>query len=218
VFRTRGGLPLLLALLAVLATARSAHAETLFGAEGGLSIAGLSGATGVYTSERYGPAAGILARIGLGATVSVQPEVLLTTKGATSNGGFVTDAIGNLIDEPSSTLEVTTLEIPVLMRFTPKLDTRFRPSLILGPAVGFELSEKVRIPASPPGTFDSNLLKSTDFGLAVGFGLELPNRMGSWLFDVRSTFGLTNVEQPSYGSSGIHNWNVVAMLGYGWRR
>jgi len=208
---------LVLAVLIAALSSRPAVAGPIFGFEGGLSMSGLSGDDALFRGTRYGPAAGGYTQLEFGSLLSVQPELLFATKGGTTTSSGV-DAQGNPIGYfGTATLQVSAIEIPVLLRVTPQIGGSVRPSFAVGPAFSFEMSEQVRVGEPRSQTIDTNQLKNTDVGLTTGIALDFPRKSGFWRFDVRSNFGLTNIEEPAVGDNGIHNWNVVTMVGYGWR-
>src|SRR5262249_43956969 len=127
------------------------------------------------------------------------------------------DLMGNPVGYSAATLEVGAIEVPVLLRAAPGIGGGVHPSFVIGPSFSFETSERLRTTGAFGGTRDTDTLKNTDVGLATGVGLDFPSAKGFWRFDVRSNFGLTNIEEPAVGDGGIHNWNVVTMIGYGWK-
>jgi hypothetical protein len=202
-------------VIAAVVLAPRAGAGPSFGFEGGLSISGLSGGDTVFHDARYGPAVGAYAEFTATPTLSFEPELLVATKGARTSSGEGVDFYGNPVSNGgTSTLGVNVIEIPLLLRASADLGGNLRPSVVVGPAFSFELSGHLKAAGD---TFGTSILKNSDIGLTTGIGLDLPRPSGFWRLDVRSNFGLTNVEEPAVGDSGIHNWNVVAMLGYGWK-
>ena len=208
----------LIAVMAAGLWAPRAGAGPSFGFEGGLSISGLSGGDTVFHDARYGPSVGAYAEFEATPILSFQPELLFATKGGATSANSELFVPGSPFGGGgTATLQVSAIEIPLLLRASADLGGNLRPSIVVGPAFSFELSEQLRVTGPRSGTTDSNSLKNSDIGLTTGIGLDLPRPSGFWRLDVRSNFGLTNVEEPTVGDNGIHNWNVVAMLGYGWK-
>src|SRR4030095_13472988 len=112
--------------------------------------------------------------------IGLEPEVLVTVKGAKASP-----------DSIESTLRVTWLEIPVLLRFASASSPR--PAAfhgLFGPTFGFPLSSH-RLTTVSGSTQDEDLSDQTEgfeLGLTAGTGVHV----GRFRIDGRYTWGLTH--------------------------
>lgn len=113
---------------------------------------------------------------------SLQPELLIVVKG-TKQGGFL-----SLFDWASNYIEV-----PVLVKYHLADQSRFKPVFYAGPSFSYLLSSEIDILFFEP--FDvTDGMHRLDLGLVLGAGLALKRLT----FDVRYTFGMTNVIDSDY--------------------
>jgi hypothetical protein len=197
-----------------------------FGVKGGLNIANLSfddEADELEDSRKAG-GFGAYANFPLNDFISVQPELLYMMKGDEEEVAGSIDVDGQTIPfDGTVTIEASYLEAPVLARFGFAPGAPARPMLLVGPALAINLSADAVISGESGGTsMDvsddiSDEVKSVDFGLVVGGGLEFPLGEGGQTlgFDARYTLGLTNVDDS--GTDEVKN-GVLTVLGtFGFR-
>ena len=168
-----------LLVLGLLAPLRSASAQTSIGLKGGLSFATLSNKHPDWKS-RTGFAAGIAFDMRAGP-IGLQPELLYVQKGVTSDGTPTSDAP-----------RLDYAEIPVLIKVTIPIPG-VQPFVYAGPSIGFRLNCKVAEVTCPSG-----LVKSTDFGAALGGGIRLGGNKGLTL-EGRYTWGLKDIHDVKAG-------------------
>ncbi len=192
------------------------------GLKAGVNIADLAideSGTSVSTDTRTVVALGPFVEFELGGIFSVQPELLYSQKGAS-------------FSEPGIdlTFKLNYIEVPVLLkaRLSPP-GSPVRPSVYAGPVVGLE--SKCEVEGSAEGV-SANIdcaefaelsegevdiqTKSVDFGLALGFGVDIPAGPVVVVGDVRYTLGLTDVNDVTGASAlDIKNraWSVFAGVG-----
>ena len=193
-----------LIMFLVMAFSVSASAEgMIFGAKGGLNLAKVYGDDVDESDFLYGGIGGAFFCYMVNDMFAVQPELLFAMKG----GDQVTSG-----DETGKT-KLNYIEIPVLLRLHIPTEGSLTPAVFAGPSIGFLMSAKFE---------DEDIkddLKSTDFGLVVGAGLDhmLGENGGFITFDVRYSMGLSTVvdiegvdEQPD-----VKNMGLAFMVGYG---
>ncbi|MES2125039.1 MAG: porin family protein [Gemmatimonadota bacterium] len=171
-------LPAVLAC-ALLLPGHNASAQTTVGLKGGLSFSTLTNKQPDWKS-RTGFAAGIALDMRAGP-IGIQPELLYVQKGVKSDGSPSSDAP-----------KLDYAEIPVLLKVTIPLPA-LQPFVYAGPSVGFRLSCKL-------GEVDcaSGVIKSTDFGAALGGGIRLGGNKGLTL-EGRYMWGLKDVHDLTSG-------------------
>lgn len=210
-----------IALFALLGIAAPgpADAGVAFGVRGGVSISGFNGDDVVPTEggslagpgANVGPAGGLFLTFGVNDLLSIQPELLYVSKGASWAGGHAHDPYGMPLVFGQTLQIVDYLELPLLVRFTPPIGIPIRPVLIAGAAVSFELNEKFKAPGSGRAV-NTALLKDVDFGASFGLGFETIVFGGLWSLEGRSTFGLTQLGEAS--GRDAKNWSVLVTLGF----
>jgi hypothetical protein len=118
----------------------------------------------------------------------VQPELLYSQNGVSTSlyQGFV---------DVDMDLALSYVVIPLLAKYTFRLDKSFMPFLCAGPSFAYTLSSELQFEAGwfSGGVDFSSLTHVTDFGmvLGAGFGWEVGNNVIT--FDARYTRGFTNV-------------------------
>jgi hypothetical protein len=134
--------------------------------------------------------------IKLPAGIALQPEILYSVKGA--SGTFL---------NTNGTTKISYLDIPVLVKYTfPGVGVK--PVIFAGPSLGIKLSAKVKIDASGETMDIKDHINSTDFGLVIGAGVEIPLSAISLVADARYNFGLSRVVKSGYitgGDANIYN-------------
>lgn len=190
--------------------------DVAVGVRGGLAVTDLSideDGTAAESDTRSGFVGGVFAQIGLGDIFALRPEGLLVSKGAKgSEGGIETE------------LELSYVEVPVLLVARIPTSGSIRPLLFAGPTIAFETSCEVE---AGDGTtevegdcadFDEEdpvETKGTDVGLTFGAGLEIDTGRLLWLLDGRYTLGLTDINDTPNAPESVKNraWSFLAGVG-----
>jgi len=184
-------------LFVALCTTRSVEAQTVYGFRIGASVGTLSGtfASGSEPVSTTGLVAGSFVRYALRNDFGVQVEALYSQKGA--RFGAVTDE-GTPFER---TLQLTYLEVPLLVTFAPLPHAPLRPLLYAGGAIGFEIGEQIRERLDDfSQTQGSDDLVSPDFGLMLRADVQLPLGTLDALLGVRYTLGLRDLSRPDAGA------------------
>jgi hypothetical protein len=196
--------------MAVLTPAQaSAQSPWMFGIKGGLNINNVS-----YDVEdidddfepdfesKAGPLGGVFARRDINDLFGVQVEGLVTRKG-TRSGAF--DIEGNFLEAEYA---ATYFEIPVLADFTLARADEATFRAYVGPSFAFRMSESFEVDGvesdEDPG------VESTDVGLNVGANVSVRR----WLFDVRYTHGLRNLEKFEPEAVDVKTRTFAFSVGY----
>jgi hypothetical protein len=213
---------LLAALALATVTAAGAAAQddgAAFGLKGGLSLASFRGDGASYESRdqvldpgrRTGIVVGAFVALPVGRTVAIQPEALYVQKGATYTAA------------PGAELlyQVDYLEVPLLLKLRLGSGST-RGALLAGPAAGFRLNGTViaRSPGEEESTADvSDMLRSVDWGLVLGAGVDFAAGSGALGLEARYTWGLTDLgKEPgpgqTRGSFNPRNGVLSLLVGY----
>ena len=160
----------------------------------------------------------ILVRFHLSGPFSVQPELMVVTKGAD---------IDRLIDDDFE-LELKYLEVPLLLRASTRWG-RFHPYVMAGPTISFEYDCEVDAVVDEQGQesdFDCEQIgatdvferNTTDLGVTGVLGVEYAGwGPGNVLLEARYTHGFTNIaDQDSGGllSTTARNRSGALFVGY----
>ena len=188
----------ILSLAVVPARAQSLEKGLKFG----LSLANWSGE--VITdqfSSRTGFAAGAYFGIGISGGFSLQPEILYVQKGTQIKE-----------NEVRVVFRADYLEIPILAKYAFALSPQARVFVFAGPALAIKVSGKLFVETDEfSDSEELEDLKSTDFGLTFGGGLELPFGALRLSADIRYTLGLSKI----YEDEDIKNGALLVLLGVG---
>jgi hypothetical protein len=178
-----------------------------FGVKGGVNFATIGGADAApILKTRTGFAAGVYLEASLPFLLTVQPEALYTTKGFTLSSSYSTNPGQNV----TSTNTYSYLEIPVLLKYSLPVPV-VKPSLYVGPEMGFLLSAKNKLEVSGQPAVETkmdSLLSSTDFGLVFGASAHV------LIADIeaRYTLGLKTTDKS--GQAKLYNrvWSIMAAI------
>ncbi|MEW6412904.1 MAG: porin family protein [Candidatus Zixiibacteriota bacterium] len=170
---------LVIVLAVILLTATFAQATEL-GFKAGLNMANLSGdIENNKTMTTFG--GGVFARLSVARQFFVKPELLYVMKGTQADS-----------DEVEDKLKFEYIEIPVLVGYQFPTPGPVSPSIFAGPSLGILMSANNEEEGEE--TDISDVVKSTDFGLVFGGGVDVAIGTGGKLtFDGRYTFGLSNL-------------------------
>jgi outer membrane protein with beta-barrel domain len=133
--------------------------------------------------------------------IGLEPEVLVTIKGANA----AQDGI-------ESSLRLTSLEFPVLLRLAARPAQRKTTFLALvGPTFGFPLSARRsdKLSGSTEDEDVSDQLEGFELGLTAGAGFEV----GRLRIDGRFTWGLTHLNNDTSGETSIKSRMFTVLAG-----
>lgn len=200
---------------APLAATRSSAAPAI-ALKGGLSASTLHGSLptdNLFSNGlRYGFGAGVSLTVNVTDALAIQPEALYVTKGTSLGDLTLTDSNGNPMGTYGLTTAVDFVELPVLARIGLPSPGRVSPYLLIGPAVGIRVSQKIQFALAPAGSFDIDDFRRADLGLALGSGFELGSGPLRGLLEARYTIGVTAIGRDSYSDSA-RNGDLLVMTG-----
>lgn len=200
----------LLAVAVVCSVASVSNAGMAYGLKAGVSLSHVN-AQLFDTDNRTGFVGGVYGTFDLSPMIGVQPELLYVRKGAklfstnVTIGGFTFGSVG-------STLDVDYVEIPVLLRLSAPNPGPIDLRLLAGPVVSFKMAEKISTTGLIGVSLDSDQVKTSDFGLAVGGAAAIKNGSLRVVAEGRYTFGLSNISDLPFGGD-VKNGAFYATLG-----
>jgi hypothetical protein len=200
----------LLTLALVSCFASAAHAQIVFGVKGGVSLSHVN-ADLFDTDNRTGFVGGVYGAFDLSPMFGLQPELLYVRKGAKL---FSTDVTigGTTFGSVGSTLDVDYLEIPVLLRLSAPSPGPVDLRLLAGPVAAFKVDEKLSTTGLIGLSLDSDQVKTSDFGLAVGGAAAIQNGDLKVVAEGRYTFGFSDISDLPFGGD-VKNGAFYATLG-----
>lgn len=209
--------------LILLIAAQVAHADTTetavpahFGAKVGVGVVTWGGADAdddfLSTDGKLGLSLAGFANLEIDELVSLdwkpwrlmlQSEMLYATKGA-----------GIEIGTARGAYNLSYLEIAVLPRVEYAVSgKKFSPYALLGPAIGFLLSGEIKNSQGNVTDIKDDFT-STDFGLVLGLGADVPiSAYATLVFELRADLGLTSIDGQGDGDD-IKNRAYSLMVGY----
>jgi len=194
---------LLIAVVALGTSSLCAEGMT-FGFKGGLSLAKITGSDVENAGWRTAGVGGLFLSYQVNNIFAIQPEMLYAMKGTTGEEGIV-----------KLTMKLDYFEIPLLAKLYLPTESKVKPNLYAGPAMAFKVSSKLKGEAgSLSAEADLEGIKSTDFGIIVGAGMEYRLTSGCILFDLRYTMGLISIFDVA-DEADVRNSAVSIMVGYG---
>jgi hypothetical protein len=195
-----------LVLVVALAAAGAAQAgPAAFGLKGGLTIAKLTGDVEDLDSKT-GFVIGGFAAIPIGEAIAIQPEICYVQKGAK-----FTEMVGDF--EPREfdvDVNFDYIDIPILFKYTVAGEGA-QPYFLLGPSIGF--NTKAEFSAEGETEDYKDYIKSTDFGLVFGLGVNIQQ----FLLEARYSLGLTDINDFPGDDDSIKNSVIAFQVGYAFR-
>ena len=195
-------------LLLLAVTVPGLHAEGL-GIKAGINISDLTNLENEYIEmgTKSGLAVGVFYCVDITDEFSIQPEMNYTMKGVRDSG--VTD--GN---DWALNFNIDYLEFPVLVKYRFPSFGKFEPNLFAGPYLGIKLSAKTKVTLNEESVSeDVEDIRSTDFGVVIGGGLDFELWSGHLILDARYAYGLVDVSTEGMEKKTLHRVFTV-MLGY----
>lgn len=182
---------------------QAAAQQNMFGVKGGIISSELSGDFGDVES-RTGFGFGAFLQVMIAPNLSIQPEALYLSKGASESGG-------------DGEVKVNYLQVPVLVQYhfpTPGVS----PRLFAGPSIAFETGCDFEDGSVSVSCEDEMVnTKSADFGLVFGAGVDIPAGGVVVTLDGRYDMGVTNlIEDGDEFDVDLKNraWEFFAGVGF----
>jgi hypothetical protein len=165
---------------ALLICATSAQAQVSIGVKAGFNVAKLSisdpAAIGA-ADNRTAFLAGIFVTVPNGSWVAFQPEVLFSMQGAKFRDGL-----------DSGALKLDYIQVPLLARIKP---SKSPVAFVVGPALAFRSRAKLSADGQDQEIDFKDQVKGSDVGFVAGAAIDIVHIV----FDVRYTWGLTNIAE-----------------------
>lgn len=159
---------------------------------------------------------GVALPISLMNSFVIQPELLYSAKGYKAEMLY-RKKIGELVytEKAPAEYKLDYLEIPILVKYNIS-DGFISPNIYAGPAFSFLINTEYTV-EEPITEYEDLSLKSFDFGVAVGAGVNFNLLKGYIITDFRYTFGMLNVcDTPEGGFEyQAQNGAFTALIGYG---
>jgi hypothetical protein len=189
------------------AQAKPGQRSLSFGPVAGINFATFTGSDASGAKTRTAFFVGGAINMPLGRSMFFQPQALYSMKGASIDLGGITGEY-----------KLSYLEIPLLFGLRiPMQGSNVHPYVVAGPTIAFLMSCKIRASSgglSAEANCDDSSIglttRSTDLGLSIGAGVELPMATGTLSLVGRYGFGLSG---PFEGSN---TKNSVISLGVGY--
>ncbi len=195
--------------LLVLMLANVGHAQLSVGVRGGLNFSKLTG--DIRTDSRTGFMAAAFAGIGISGNWGIQPEISYVQKGAKIEGIDPGTAETQTI---TTKLDYIELQLPVDVDL-PVENESITPRLYAGPTIGLALSCKVESDTSNDPAVDCKEdVKTYDFGLVLGVGVELGSGPGAFIADLRYLVGFANINDAGEDPTTSKNRGIQILVGY----
>jgi hypothetical protein len=199
---------ILISLVVVVVFTAPLLSQMGFGIKGGVNLATIGGPdVPSYVKSRTGFSAGAYLEIRLPMLFTLQPELLYSTKGFTTNPY---DVPVRQLASVTQTEVYSYLEIPVLVKYSLPVPV-LHPSLYVGPQVGFLLSATSTIGAAGVASFETDiksLLPGTDLGGVVGATVHMLVAD----VDVRYTFGMKTTTSGFPSSTYNRVWSIMVEI------
>lgn len=172
-------------ILAIVIPPGTIQARPALGIKAGLNLANWQGRNYAGTDIRTCFSGGGYVVFGVSPRVSVQAEILYTMKGTTAKEHDIATAS-----------KLSYIEVPLLARLATTRDEKVSPYFIIGPALAFELTSKIKTGGDE---WDSEEVcmdtKSPDIAIVLGTGVEfgLAGGKGKMSFEIRYVMGLRSI-------------------------
>jgi len=180
------------------------------GLKAGVNFSNLVGDDVEGAESKTGFAGGLFFMYQFNKLFAIQPEAYYTMKGATDEQTFAGETA-------ELTLSLDYIEIPILFKvLIPIENSPIRPSVFVGPYVGFNSTAKAKLEYMGQSEEDDiEDVKSTEFGLVFGAGLGFPVGQNELGVDFRYELGLTTLDD-SAEEADIKNsvFNINAYFGF----
>ena len=204
--------------------------NTLFagiGIKGGVSISGLLSATADFRhflgyemdwltmGNLWSFQIGVFRTFDISGHFKFQPEIYYSNRGGDASEAFTFEKI-------KFKVIINYLEFPLLLKYEIPLKGRFRFNLLVGPYAALKLSAKKCSEIwGRKEVADLENVKSFDYGVIFGGGIEVSMGSGQLILELRSSYGLKNIMTMPEGfiklydeEDFVRNFSAVIMTGY----
>jgi hypothetical protein len=140
--------------------------------------------------------------------IAVQPELMYIQKGASQER---TLPDGTTV---TRTIKLDYIEVPVLVKLQVPLEEGITPSVFAGPTLGLNVTAVQEFEPEIDRFFESGDISDgvsgTDFGLALGGGIDIDSPVATLMGDIRYGLGLTSVDD---GDASVQNRGFMITAG-----
>jgi len=191
-----------------------------FGVQGGFAFANhwsTEEKSGDYTVEsgiKGGFGGGALAMFRINDLFSLEADILYVKKGSNQTISIPGFPYGDI----KVKYQLDYVEIPLLVRVNPLPRAKIQPSLAVGPYLAFLTAKRYIYRISGIGSWEDEIkgIKSTDYGITFGTGLNIPAKVCGLRIEYRYSMGfvdLTLPTGPGFPEIGLKNYCHGLMFG-----
>lgn len=185
-----------------------AQAQEVLGFRLGLNLAGIESDQAGDFGNRTGFVGGLLGTFPLRYGLALQPEILYAQKGFLNDDAVIVD-----VDSPplAVRVELTYLEVPVLVKYNFEVGRSSAFAVYAGPAVSFELAERIIIDGLE-GSQSSDRFHSPDVIFAAGVDFEADLLGTTGLIGARFSRSVMNAREQTGSMQGPNVYNRALSL------
>lgn len=212
--RTISGILWLSGVMALVVPVTARGQGLRVGVKGGVNLATMGGsdastfetACGCNITTRTAVVLGGFASFDLGRIVKLQPELYYIGKGTKIDVAGV-----------AATIEVSYLELPLLLVVAPRVQGTIHPSFFAGGELGVKVGCSLAASGASVSCSSASFpTKSVDYGIVFGAGLGFPLASGEALIDGRYDLGLSKFLDTNPSVSLSHR-GIAILVGYSFR-
>ena len=178
---------LLIAAITISSLATAQMENITFGAKAGLNIASVTGDIGENSDSRISFHLGAVARYDIDDKLSIQPELLYSSQGASGE-----------IENTDFTIKLDYINLPVLATYEVYDNLR----VLAGPEIGINISAK-----SETGDFEGDIEDVNTLALGLALGAQYQLEQGIF-FQARYAAGLSKIVEDVDGSNSVISLSV----------
>ncbi|MCP4217382.1 MAG: PorT family protein [bacterium] len=208
----------LLCLLVVMLMGFGFHMEAGIGIKAGFNLANMSDLDEgmmVDMGSRKGAVAGIFYCHKLSKSFYIQSEILYSMKGAEASGTETRFGLSFAYDYK---LKMDYFEVPILAKIKIPSKGNVAPNFFAGPYVAFKSKAEMHVYENLGDILIAEVesqelegIKSTDFGVVFGGGLDYKTGSGNLILDLRYVLGLSKIDDTGYSR---RNSNISLTVGF----
>lgn len=200
----------MIGFLAIPMTVKAQFDDSRFGIKAGVNLSNFYQEELGEQNLRAGFHAGIFTELALGESFSLQPELLLTTKGNRISYGEGDNLFNDLVDEENNALigdaetNLTYIELPILAKFT----INEVINLHIGPYFSYLLNASSDVDGTLGDQLDEldrDGFNAWDYGLAAGIGVDLNLVTIGFRYDL----GLAGVNDDATSAANDFTWDEL---------
>lgn len=150
--------------------------------------------------------AGAFLNFSISKDFSLQPEIYISRKGS------IRKELTSLEDTYYYKYQISSIDIPLLLKYSIPLKGRIQPFLYFGPFVGFKRKATFLriIDHGEEEQFGerediNEYINSSDYGLVLGGSLEYRVCFGKLILDIRYNLGMANILKDAAALSELYN-------------